>query len=43
VSLTFSMPEAAKTAVVHCNANGLAPGETLRYDETELFLVEREK
>jgi len=29
--------------VVHCNANGLAPDETLRYDDAELFLLERGK
>ena len=43
VSLSFAMPAEAASAVVHCNANGLAPDETLRYDDAELFLLERGK
>ena len=43
LSFTFAVPPEAASAVVHCSANGLAPEETLRYDETELFLFERAK
>ena len=41
VSFTFAVPEDAASAVVHCAANGLAPGEKLYYDDARLFLVER--
>ena len=43
VSLSFVLPAEASSAVVHCNASGLAPDETLRYDDAELFLLESGK
>ena len=41
VDLTFSMPVEAAQAVVHCNADGLAPGERLLYDDAALYELEK--